>query len=201
MIDLYQLHAFDPVTPLVESLGILQHLIRQGKIRAYGLSNYSAAQLADACRIAEQYSWILPASVQVWWNVLDRDRGTALQALAGEKKIALLPYGVLARGLLSGKYTVAGDVPKESRAAESQMLRDDMTVERLCVAERLDAYARTLGFTGAQLAVAWMRNQAGVASCVIGVRSIAQLSEMVAATEWRLTEGEMIHVDQIDKQM
>lgn len=196
-IDLYQLHAFDPATPLAEPLGALNELIHSGKILAYGLSNYSLAQLKAACAVAEHHSWSLPASVQLWWNVLDREHGASLQQHCLEKKIALLPYGVLARGLLSGKYAVTGSVPEDSRARESRMLRADMTSERLQKAERLDVYARSLGYTGAQLALAWMLGQRGVASCIVGVRNVTQLKEMAAAATWRLTEEQCAEAERI----
>ena len=190
-IDVYQIHAFDLRTPLAETLGALQDAQSAGKIRAFGLSNFSRSALQSACVLAA------PASLQVWWNVLDRAQAEEISPICGASAVSLLSYGVLARGLLSGKYRHGTPFPEDSRAKDSATLRADLTPERLEAVSRLDAFARTRGYRVAHLACAWILHQKNVAGCVVGVRSADQLSDLIQGTQWKLTKDDCSAIDAI----
>lgn len=190
-IDVYQVHAFDPVTPLAETLGALRDLQSVGKIRAFGLSNFSGPALQSACALAP------PVSLQVWWNVLDRAQAKEVSSICNTSAVSLLPYGTLARGLLTGKYQQEASLPADSRAKDSATLRADLTPERLEAVARLDEFARTRGYRVGHLACAWLLHQKAVAGCVVGVRSVGQLSDLIPGAQWKLTEDDCSKIDAI----
>lgn len=170
-VDLYQLHAYDDQTPLADQIGTLIALREEGKIRAFGVSNYSGRELAEACQISA------PVSVQIPWNWLDREVARDLIPVCEANTVSILPYATLARGLLTGKYG-EGTIPTGSRAAASASLRDELTPERLAAIARFILEARSRGLKPSIFALAWLLAQPRVAGLMVGVRTPEQLREL-----------------------
>ena len=194
-IDLFQMHTPDAETPIAETLGALDQLVREGKVREIGCSNLTSAQLGEA-DAAVSDGCARFASVQNELSLLepgDVDDGIPEADRLG---LAYLPYFPLASGLLTGKVRRGEPVPEGTRIAGwAADRRDasltDATFDRL---EALDAFARDRGHTLLELAFAWLLAQSPVASVIAGATSAEQVRANVAAGEWRLAEDELIGV-------
>jgi 1-deoxyxylulose-5-phosphate synthase len=190
-IDLYQTHHFDPVTPLAETIGALVLLRQQGKILSAGISNFTSDQLRHLLSAAEDCKPDPIASVQAHFNVLRPDPTRPLLRICNEQNIAVLAYGVLARGILSGKYIGRTSLPARARAAESESIRNELTDDVLSTVERLKRLANDFRMTISQLAIAWALAQQPVTAVIIGVRSITQLDDDKSATDASLTHEQL----------
>lgn len=191
-IDLYQIHRPDPDTPIADTLGALDELVRQGKVREIGCSNFSAAQLREAEAAAVGARFV---SVQNHFNLLERADEAELIPTAQQLGIAHIPYFPLASGLLTGKY-VRGEAPPEGsrlavRAARGTPMPDDATFD---VVERLTAWAAERGHTILELAFAWLLAKPTVASVIAGATTVDQVRANAGVT-WRLTADELAEVD------
>ena len=188
-IDLYQLHTPDSATPIAETLGALDELVREGKVREIGCSNFDAALLREAEAAAGETRFV---SVQNELNLIDPTD----DALAEAERlgVAYIPYFPLASGLLTGKFARNAPLPEGSRIERfwSQEDRDetltDATWDRL---EHVTAFARERGHTVLELAFAWLLSQRPVASVIAGATSPEQVRANVAAASWRLAEDEV----------
>ncbi|MBL9214392.1 MAG: aldo/keto reductase [Opitutaceae bacterium] len=180
-IDLYYLHRPDPVTPLAETLAALAEAIRAGKIRHYGVSNYSAPQLAELLAVADRLGLPRPVAHQPPLSYLKPEAVADLLPLCARERIAVVPYQVLQGGLLTGKYRRDQPPPADSRMAEKPAwlpAPDAAWSDRLEVFER---EARAANRTPAQQAVHWALRQPAVVSAIVGVKHLAQLDESIAA--------------------
>ena len=194
-IDLYQIHRPDPDTPIADTLGALDELVRAGKVREIGCSNFSAAQLAEAEATAAAGGGARFVSVQNHFNLLERADEAELIPAAGRLGVAHIPFFPLASGLLTGKYT-RGEAPPEgtrlaARAARGTAMPGDETFD---VVERLTAWAADRGHTVLELAFAWLLAKPTVASVIAGATKAAQVRANAAVT-WRLTADEVAEVD------
>jgi aryl-alcohol dehydrogenase-like predicted oxidoreductase len=185
-IDLYQLHEPRPETPIADTLGVLDELVREGKVREIGCSNFTAAQLREARDAAPGARFV---SVQNELNLLDRvdvDDGLAEAARQG---LAYLPYFPLASGRLTGKYRRGASAPEGSRLAgwyddeERAEALSDVVFDRI---ETLERFADERGHTLLELAFAWLQSFEAVASVIAGATSPAQVEANVAAASWTL---------------
>ncbi len=190
-IDLYQMHHFDPGTPLEETLEALHLLVREGKVRHIGASNYSSEQLRRALQLARAFNWTPFLSTQNHYNLLKRDIESDVLCLCREAQISLVVYGALARGVLSGKYRFGQKPPPESRASMSASIDADLTADVLQTVGDLTAFARRRGKTVGKLALAWILRRSEVATIVIGVRNVMHLKDNVDAVNWELSESEI----------
>jgi aryl-alcohol dehydrogenase-like predicted oxidoreductase len=190
-IDLYQLHEPRPETPIVETLGALDELVREGKVREIGCSNFSAAQLREAAGATPGARFVC---VQNELNLLDRGDLDDGLAEAGRQGIAYLPYSPLADGLLTGKYR-RGEPPAagsrldlwydEAERAEA------LAPEAFDRIEALTAFAQARGHTLLELAFAWLLAQGPVASVIAGATSPAQVTTNAGAGEWELSPEDL----------
>ena len=189
LVDLYQLHEPDPATPIADTLGALDGLVREGKVREIGCSNFSGAQLLEASAAVKDGAARF-VSVQNELNLLDRaDEHDALP-VTEQLGLAYIPYFPLANGLLTGKYR-PGVVPEGSRLASSrraEQLLTDGTFARLEVLER---FAAERGHSILELAIGWLLAHAPVASVIAGATTPEQVQANAAAAGWVLTADEM----------
>jgi len=193
-IDLYQLHRPDPETPLADTLGALDELVRAGKVREIGCSFFSGPELATAREAAGHGAKF--ASVQNEYNVLNREPENGVLAECDRQGLAFLPYYPLACGVLSGKYRPGAPAPRDTRlATHGDWARRFLTARNLAAAERLRAYAEGRGRTLLELAVSWLLSRPVVASVIAGASTPAQVQANVAARGWRLTPGELAEID------
>ncbi len=196
VIDLYQIHAWDPVTPIEETMGALDGLVRAGKVRAIGVSNFTGWQLQRALSIAH-YEKLAPiASLQPQYSLLGREIELELLPLCLDGGVGVLPWSPLAGGWLAGKYssderpagdTRLGDDP--TRGIEAYDLRNQPGTWRVLDAVQRIAGAR--GVSAAQVALNWVRQRPGVTSVLLGARNVGQLEDNLAAATWALNDDEM----------
>jgi aryl-alcohol dehydrogenase-like predicted oxidoreductase len=196
VIDLYQLHEPDPAVPIADTLGAFQELVREGKVREIGCSNFSAKQLREADAAAGGGPRFV--SVQNEYNMLHRSPevatdGDEVSVLdeAARLDVAFLPFYPLASGLLTGKLRAGHAPPVDSRLSEKRYERFT-TAEKLDVVERLVVYAESKGYTLLELAFAWLLSRPAVASVIAGARKPEQVHANARATGWKLT-GEELH--------
>jgi len=202
VIDLYQVHAWDPATPLEETLQTLTELVEAGKIRHAGVSNFTAWQLQRAVLTAQYEGWAPIVSLQPKYSLLSRDIELELLPLCLEQKLGLLPWSPLAGGWLTGKYTPQerptgatrlGENP--SRGIEAYDLRN--TDRTWAILEVVRAVASARDTTMSQVALNWVRGRPGVTSVLLGVRSVEQLSDNLAALSWELTDNEVSVLNEV----
>lgn len=190
-IDLLQVHWPDPRTPIAATAEALERLVEEGKIRAWGVSNYDRSQLAEALAHGR------PVVDQIPYNLFEREIEKEILPFCREKGVGVFAYGAICRGLLSGKFRPdatfrEGDLrrvdPKFQQPRFGQYLR---AIDRF----RPIAYAR--GKTLSQLAVRWILDQPGVTAALWGARSPSQIEEAAGAFGWNLSEGELAGIDRI----
>ncbi len=186
VIDLYQCHRFDPRTPLEETCRAMDELIGTGKIRHWGVSEWSAAQMAEAAAICEREGLAPPVADQPRYSMLEREiEAEVLPACAG-LGLGVVVFSPLAQGMLTGKYRSRGDVPPDSRAADPegrQWLGRFLTRRGFRTLEELRPIASDLDVTLAQLAVAWVLRRPEVTSAIMGATKVEQLEENVVAAD------------------
>jgi aryl-alcohol dehydrogenase-like predicted oxidoreductase len=191
-VDLYYLHQPDPETPIAETLGALDELVRDGKVRAIGCSNFSAEQLADADRVARENGTARFVVVQNHYNLLHRDDDASVLPLCRELGIAYVPFFPLASGLLTGKVQRGEPAREGTRLAGREF--DDETFDRV---EALERFASERGRTLLELAVSALASTEGVASVIAGATSPEQVRANVAAGDWELSPDELEQLAQL----
>jgi L-glyceraldehyde 3-phosphate reductase len=181
--DIFYSHRFDPNTPLEETLGALDQLVRQGKVLYAGVSNYPGAHFADAVRLCERHGWAPITIHQPCYNLLRRTSEWDLFDHTAQAGCGTIPFSPLAQGLLTNKY-LQGEIPAESRAAQlrgTEWVTGSLTPERLQQLRALNALAAARGQSLAQMALAWILRLPAVTSVLIGASSVVQIEENVAA--------------------
>jgi len=188
-IDLYQLHEPDPSTPIVDTLGALDGLVREGRVREIGCSNFSGAQLLEASAAVKDGAARF-VSVQNELNLFDRADEQDALPVAGQLGLAYIPYFPLANGLLTGKYR-PGVVPEGSRLASSRRAEQLLTDGTFARLETLERFAAQRGHSILELAFGWLLAHAPVASVIAGATTPEQVRANAAAADWLLTADEM----------
>jgi len=198
VIDLYQLHASDPSTPIEETLGALDDLVRHGKVRYIGCSNFKAWQLMQALWTSDKKNLASFICLQPHYNLLHRAEYEAeLQAVCLEYGLGVIPYSPLAGGFLTGKYRRDEVPPVGSRGAGSSRMAKYMADDRSWeVLEAVAALAEAHSGTSSQVALAWTMRQPGITSPIIGPRSLDQLNDNLAASELALSDDELDTLNQ-----
>ncbi len=189
-IDLYQLHWPDTETPLEETLTALNDLVRMGKVRYIGCSNYPAWLMMKALSISEKNGLARFDSAQPHYNLVYRDEFERdLQSVCLDQGVGVIPYSPLAGGFLTGKYRRDGDLPDTPRA---KGIREKYLNEAgFAAIDTLEMVAQGRGATIAQTALAWLLGNTAVSSAIIGANSIKQLDETMKAADIHLTAAEM----------
>lgn len=196
-IDLYQLHFPDPKTPIEETLAALDTLVRGGKVRYIGSSNFNGWQIADAAWIAKTKGYTPFIAAQNHYNLLDRRIERESMPAAEHFGVGIIPYFPLASGLLTGKYKRGAPVPNDSRAAANpdaakRMLSD----ENFAVVEKLEDFARGRGKGILDVAVSWLLGQKTVSTVIAGATKPEQVEANVAAGSWTMPRSDW---DEINK--
>jgi len=186
-IDLYQIHGFDPVSPLEETLEALNDLVRQGKVLYIGCSNLPARTLAKALGISASRGWASFASLQAYYSLVGRDLEHELLPLCREEGLGVLPWSPLSGGYLSGKYRQGS--PEVGR--RNQFDFPPVAANASDALGPLEEVARQRAASMACVALAWLRRQPGVTSVIIGARNVEQLHDNLAAAELELTTDEL----------
>jgi aryl-alcohol dehydrogenase-like predicted oxidoreductase len=184
-IDLYQAHWDDKDTPLDETLRAFDDLVKQGKVRYIGASNYVAWRLTRALWESDKRGLVRYESIQPKYNLVYRDEyERELEPLCLEQDIAVIPYSSLGSGFLSGKYRPGKDLPATARAANVE--KGYMTARGFAVLEAIDQVAKKTGATHAQIALSWMAHRPGITAPIASATSPAQLKEILGALDLKL---------------
>jgi aryl-alcohol dehydrogenase-like predicted oxidoreductase len=187
-IDLFYAHIDDPSTPLEETLGAFDALVREGKVRHVAASNITAPRLAEALAISDREGWSPYVAVQPHYNLVHRAEFEGdLAALCADRDLSCLPYSSLADGFLTGKYRPGVKPPASERAEDALEYLDDHGV---AVLQALDEIAAGHGVPVAAVALAWLLAQPTVAAPIASARSTNQLSELLPAVDLQLTESQ-----------
>ncbi len=202
-VDLLYVHCWDPWTPLGETLAVLDDLVREGKVRYVGVSNYRAWQVAKARTLQSERGWAPFVAAQYQWSLVERNLEAEFDTLCWDEGIGMMPWGPLGGGFLSGKY-VRGDRPSvdtgriggtPDRAEESWAHRD---LERNWeVMECVHAIAAVRGATMSQVALAWLLSRPTVSSVLLGARTPSQLADNFGAMQVSLSDGEVATLDAV----
>jgi aryl-alcohol dehydrogenase-like predicted oxidoreductase len=199
-IDLYQVHAYDPTTPLDETLGALDDCVRSGKVRYAGCSNYSAWQLMKANALARELGTARFDCLQPQYSLVCRFIEREHLPLCIEEGIGVIPWSPLAGGLLTGKMGKGQAPPEGSRAAVEGTNQQRFSSERnLEIADAVAEVARNLGKTSSQVALAWVIGQAGVTSAIFGARTMEQLEDNLGAGELTLDEEVLRRLEEVSE--
>ena len=184
-IDLYQAHWDDRDTPLEETLRAFDDLVRQGKVRYIGASNYRAWRLTRALWESDRRAFVRYESIQPKYNLVFRDEyERELEPLCLEQSLGVIPYSSLGSGFLSGKYHRGRDLPKTARAGSVQ--KTYMTDRGFTVLEAVEKVAASAGATPAQVALSWLAHRPGITAPIASATSVAQLKELVGGIELQL---------------
>jgi len=190
-IDLFQLHSPDPSVPLADTLGALDELVQQGKVREVGCSNFSATQLEEAAHAVKPGAARF-VSVQNEYSLMHREPEADVLQECERLGIAFIPYYPLSSGLLTGKYRRGRPLPKGTRLADGSGLLSD---ENLAVVEELIQFAESKGHTLLELAIGWLLAHPAVASVIAGATKPEQARGNASAIAWRLSADERAAVD------
>ena len=194
-LDLYFCHRFDAATPLDEVVRAMDDLVHQGKILYWGTSVWTAAQLEAAVGTAIRFNAYLPQVEQPRYNLLDRHIEPEILPTAARHGLGVVVFSPLAQGLLTGKYNAG--IPEGSRAASSRWLERDLTEANLEKIRRLSALAEQLGFTVAQLALAWILRRPEISSAITGATKPQHVASNVAAADMQLSEDVLAEIEGI----
>ena len=193
-IDLYQLHTPDPEVPIADTLGALNEIVKAGKAREIGCSNFSVAQLREAATTTPP-GHARFVSVQNQYSLFHRAPERDVLPECERTGMAFLPYFPLTYGLLTGKYRKGQPIPKGTRIANNDRYRQIVTEENLDVIERLVAFAAQRGHTLLDLAFAWLLANKPVASVIAGATSDIQIRANAQAGTWRLSPSDLSEID------
>jgi len=193
-IDLYQYHTPDDVTPLAETFGALDELVREGKVRYVGHSNLEAAQVEEVDGLARANGWARPVSAQNQYSLLRREAEDELLPACERLGIGVLPYFPLASGLLTGKYRRDEPRPEGTRLAARDEVFTDDTFDRL---EALEAFAEQRGISLLEVAIGGLLGRPVVASVISGATKPEQVRANAAAGEWEPGADDLAALDAI----
>jgi aryl-alcohol dehydrogenase-like predicted oxidoreductase len=202
-IDLYQLHAWDALTPIEETLRFLDDAVSAGHISYYGFSNYLGWQVTKAALTAQAKGWTAPVTLQPQYNLLVRDIEHEVVPACLDAGLGLLPWSPLAGGWLTGKYqrdvapegeSRLGDDPERGMEAWGPRNQEQHT---WAVVDAVGAVADELGATSAQVALAWVAAQPAVTSVILGARTVEQLSDNLGAADLELPQSALARLDEV----
>ncbi len=196
-IDLYQAHRPDDETPLEETLHAMDDLVRHGKVRYIGCSNFAAWQLVQGLSISQRGGLSPWISIQPRWNLLEGLDDPHLLPACKNFGVGIIPFTPLASGILTGKYRRGEAPPAGTRAGDLPGVRQRLTDEKLEMVERLATWAKARGHAVGELAIAWLLAHPEVSTVITGARSADQVDTNVAASAWHLTPEEVDEVQRL----
>jgi aryl-alcohol dehydrogenase-like predicted oxidoreductase len=197
-IDLYQLHGYDAMTPVEETLGVLDDLVRAGKLRYIGCSNFSGWHLMKSLAVSEKYGRARYVAHQAYYSLIGRDYEWELMPLAVEQKVGTVVWSPLGWGRLGGKLRRGQPLPADSRL-QSQLVIDKgppVPNEHVFkIVDVLDALAKETGRSNAQIALNWLLQRPSISTLIIGARNEEQLRQNLGAVGWSLTKEQVAKLD------
>jgi aryl-alcohol dehydrogenase-like predicted oxidoreductase len=197
-IDLYQQHDFDPLTPIEETLRTLEDLVRQGKVRYIGNSNFPAWRLAEAELTARGIGVSPFVSCQDEYSLLVRDIEKDLLPAAQAYNLGLLPFFPLGGGMLTGKYQRGTAAPANTRFAKTPAMRERYgTPRNEDIVEKLQAFVKARGHTMLELSFSWLASRPQVSSVIAGASQPEQVEQNVKAIDWQLSADDLAEIDRI----
>jgi aryl-alcohol dehydrogenase-like predicted oxidoreductase len=197
-IDLYQIHGFDPATPIEETVRALDQLVRQGLVRYVGVSNWAAWQIVKALGVAERWGLSRFESLQAYYTIAGRDLERELVPMLHSEGVGLMVWSPLAGGLLSGKYGREQQGEQGSRRTSFDFPPVDKDRAYDCI-DAMRPIAQAHGVSVAQVALAWLLNQPQVTSVIIGAKRPEQLADNLAATKIELSAAELEQLDAVSR--
>lgn len=197
-VDLYQVHSFDPKTPLEETLRALDTLVRQGKVRYIGVSNFTGWQLMKALAISEKQNLERFVTLQALYSLIARDLENELVPLSLDQKLGILPWSPLGGGFLTGKYRRGKARPQGARRTDptNQFLQYDEE-KGFDIVDELEKIANNHGATITQAALNYLLRKPGVTSVIIGAKTKEQLNDNLKTTDWEMTPEEVARLDEL----
>ncbi|WP_175718548.1 aldo/keto reductase [Burkholderia anthina] len=195
-IDLLQLHAFDAATPVEEVMSTLDGLVRAGKLRYIGVSNFAGWQIMKSLAAADRHGWSRYVANQVYYSLVGRDYEWDLMPLGADQGLGALVWSPLGWGRLTGKIRRNAPLPEGSRLHDTAGFGPPVDDERLYdVVDALDAIAEETGRTVPQIALNWLLQRPTVSSVIVGARNEAQLRQNLGAVGWSLTDAQIATLD------
>lgn len=195
-IDVYQMHGFDVATPVEEALATLDGLVRAGKIRYIGCSNFSGWQLMKSLAVSERYGWPRYVAHQAYYSLVGRDYEWELMPLGVDQKVGALVWSPLGWGRLTGKIRRDQARPEVSRLPVTAAIGPPVADEHLYrVVDVLDEVAKETGKTVPQIALNWLTTRPAVSSVIVGARDEKQLRDNLASVGWKLTAEQIAKLD------
>jgi aryl-alcohol dehydrogenase-like predicted oxidoreductase len=197
-IDLYQIHGFDPVTPLDETLRALDDLVHQGKVRYIGASNLAAWQFMKALAYSEQHHLVRFESLQAYYTIAGRDLEREIIPLVQDQKVGIMVWSPLAGGLLTGKFNRDGSGPDGTRRASFDFppVNKDRAFDSVDVMREV---AKEQGVSVPQIALAWLLHQPAVTSIIIGAKRLEQLEDNLQSITITLTDEQLQRLDAVSQ--
>ncbi|CAM4164187.1 aldo/keto reductase [Paenibacillus alkaliterrae] len=186
-VDLYQIHTFDPETPLEETLRALEDMVSSGKVRYIGASNYYAWELMKAVGISDKLGLNRFVSTQTSYSLADRTPENELVPMCLDQGIGIIPYFPLAGGILSGKYSSPEEAPEGSRAQTDPNFKRFLDSKTIALGEKIGELAKQLGCTASVLSLSWLIHQPAVSTVIVGATRAEQLEENVKSLTLELT--------------
>ncbi|BBK41946.1 oxidoreductase [Allostella vacuolata] len=200
-VDVWYLHVDDLATPLAETLGAIADIIRAGKVRYWGVSNFSAWRVAEACHVAAGLGLAPPVASQPLYNALNRQVEAEHLPACEFYGLGVVPYSPVARGVLTGKYGTDGTAPADSRAGlkDRRMMETEFRPESLSIAQDVVAHARSRNISPTQFAILWLLRNQLVSSVIAGPRTVEQWQEYLGALEHTLDARDEAAIDALVK--
>jgi aryl-alcohol dehydrogenase-like predicted oxidoreductase len=198
-IDIYYLHKDDSETPIAETIAAMGDLIRVGKIRYFGISNYRGWRIAEVVSTCVELGVAPPVVCQPYYNAMNRMPEVEILPACDYYGIGVVPYSPLARGILTGKYAVGGAPPADSRVArnDQRMMETEFREESIAMAQTIKAHAAKKGKTPTQFALAWVLRNAIVSSVIAGPRTFEQWTDYLAAVGAELDDEDEALIDSL----
>jgi len=197
-VDLYPLHGQDLATPLEETLRALGDLVRSGKVRYLGLSNYAGWQIMKGISISEKRGWNRFESIQAYYSLAGRDIEREIVPVSLDQGLGILVWSPMAGGLLSGKFSEKEKGPEGARRTNFDFPPVDRARAFRCV-DAMRQIAQEHGVSIARVALAWLLHQPGVASVIVGAKTNEQLADNIGATDLSLSESDLQTLNNVSK--
>ena len=198
-IDIYYLHKEDHSTPLEETVRAMGDLIRAGKVRYFGVSNYRAWRVAEICNICDRLGIDRPVASQPYYNAMNRMPEVEHFPACAYYGLGIVPYSPLARGVLTGKYAPDAAPPADTRAGrnDKRMMQTEWRPESLELAQQIKRHAESRGITAGQFAVSWVLNSSFVSAVIAGPRTEEQWDDYLKALDYRFTAEDEALIDRL----
>ena len=196
-IDLYQIHTFDPYTPIEETLRALEHMVSSGKVRYIGASNYAAWELMKALGISESKGVARYISTQISYSLADRTPEHELVPMCIDQGVGIIPYFPLAGGILSGKYSSTDEAPLSSRANTDPSFSKFLDDRTIALGQQVSKLAAEQGYTSSAISLAWLMDRPAVSTVIVGATRTEQLDDNLKSVSIHLDSEVTRQLDKI----